>query len=273
MHATIAIPTHNRASEPRATLQALAQMRDSPGDSHEILVVDNGTGEETARVVDEAADWFTTRLRTVREELPGLSHARNRAIAENRGEILAFLDDDVDVDPHWFAALCGAFRARDAAAVGGRIDLSYPSRRPWWLRSGLEPLLSKLDHGDQAKPVGPYDLFGGNIGVRSDWIERTGGFRTDLGRIGGSLRSSEEPDFLKRIEAAGGMLWYEPHALVRHRIRAERLNPAWFLRRAYWQTHSDLTATSRAPKASMRLGWNIWCAISAAKDVAVRSLR
>ena len=248
MHVTIAIATYNRAEELRSTLDGLVGLAESPGDSFDILVVDNRSTDETPRVVAESLERFSGRLRSVREEKLGLSNARNRAIAESQGDVVAFLDDDVDVDPWWHAALCDSFRAHDAAAVGGRTRLVYPVERPRWIGPRQEGLLSKVEHGDDPKRVGPGELFGVNLSIKREWLDRVGGFRTDLGRLGTRLFGGEEADILERIESAGGTLWYEPKATVGHRVALERVTRKWFLRRAFWGAYAESAAA--APELS-----------------------
>ena len=70
--------------------------------------------------MDELGPLFGGRLRGVRESKQGLSHARNRAVAEARHEIIAFLDDDVDVDVNWLRSLAAAYEGGDYAAVERR---------------------------------------------------------------------------------------------------------------------------------------------------------
>src|SRR5262245_31904496 len=93
---------------------------------HEVLVVDNNSSDHTPAVTEELAGAFVGPLRYVREPRQRLSHPRNRAVAAARHEIVAFLDDDVDVDPHWLRSMASAFESGDYAAIGGRASLVYP---------------------------------------------------------------------------------------------------------------------------------------------------
>jgi glycosyltransferase involved in cell wall biosynthesis len=242
MHITAAIATYNRADELRRTLETMMRIEPSPGDDHDVIVVDNKSTDTTPQVIEKALPLFKGRLRGVREETQGLSPARNRAIAESRGDVVAFLDDDVDVDSGWLKGLCAAYREHDAAAVGGRSPLVYPSHRPRWIDEPLEHLLSQVEHGDEPKEVAPGDLFGVNLSFRRDWLDRVGLFRTDLGRVGGRLFGGEEADMLERVAAAGGQIWYEPRAVVGHRVPPERVRRGWFLSRTYWGSFGEIRA-------------------------------
>ena len=233
MGISVAVATHNRAGELKLTLSSLAGMNSGDQD-YEILVIDNASTDQTSEVVHEFLPLFGGRLRYVYEELLGLSHARNRAIAEARHDIIGFLDDDVDVEPHWVSRIAEAFDGCDVAAVGGRAVLAYPVPRPAWLDEVGECLLTKVDLGTVRRLAQADELYGLNLCVRKDWIDRVGWFRTDLGRIGECLLSGEEEELLNRIVAAGGVLLYEPEAVVAHRVPANRLRRRWFLSRTYW---------------------------------------
>src|SRR4029453_16166823 len=67
-----------------------------PADRREILVIDNGSSDGTAALIQARP------VRYLREERRGVSNARNRGLAESRGEILAFVDADCLGEPHWF---------------------------------------------------------------------------------------------------------------------------------------------------------------------------
>src|SRR5262245_60987260 len=98
MGITITIQTYNRADEVRRTLWSLSKIDTRGVPPYEVLVVDNNSDDHTPSVVREFSSAFGSRLRYVSESRQGLSHARNRAITEARYEIVAFLDDDVEVD-------------------------------------------------------------------------------------------------------------------------------------------------------------------------------
>src|SRR5262245_22029298 len=90
---TVAILTYNRAEVLRQTLTTIAD-QDFPRDYYEVLVVDNNSRDRTRDVVAEFASQ-PLAPRYILETNQGLDHARNRAIAESRGEIIVFADDDI----------------------------------------------------------------------------------------------------------------------------------------------------------------------------------
>lgn len=235
---SIAIPTYNRADDLRLTLESLTRL-ETAGIEHEILIIDNCCSDSTAEVVEIAAGRFSGRLRRVVEMKQGLCHARNRAIAESRGGVVAFLDDDVEVNPSWLQALASAHSAGDYAAIGGKAYLIYPHERPAWVTNRDEGLLSKVDHGPDRRPAKADELFGLNVSFRKEWLRRVGGFRTDLDRVGKLLLSGGDTELLERLNRAGGQLLYEPAAVVGHRVAPERLRRRWFLSRVYWGYRSE----------------------------------
>jgi glucosyl-dolichyl phosphate glucuronosyltransferase len=239
MTITIAIARYNRAGEVEKTLAGLARLDTTGCPEHEILVIDNNSTDGTAGVVARMGPRFGGRLRCVREERQGLSHARNRAIAEARYEVVAFLDDDVDVDPRWLRNLAAAYAGGDVAAVGGRAFLVYPGPRPRWLGDGIEGLLTKVELGPDRRPAVAGELYGVNLSFRKDWLKRAGGFRTDIGRIGTTLLGGEDDDMVARVAALGGAVLYEPTAVVGHRVPPARVTRAWFRRRCFWGSVSD----------------------------------
>ena len=149
MNVSIAIATYNRADEVAKTLAGLARLDTTGCPRQELLVIDNNSTEVTPQVVKRLASSFGGRLRYVREERQGLSHARNRAIGEARFEIVAYLDDDVDVDPAWLRHLSNSYASGDVAAVGGRAHLVYAGPKPRWLGEPIEGLLAKVELGPE----------------------------------------------------------------------------------------------------------------------------
>jgi glycosyltransferase involved in cell wall biosynthesis len=234
MNVSIAIPTYNRAAELEKTLETLTQLDTTGCPEYEILVIDNNSTDGTAELVTRFAPRLDTRLRYVREERQGLNHGRNRAITEAKYEIVAYLDDDVNVDPQWLRHLCAAYASGDVAGVGGRASLVFPGPQPRWLSEARAGLLTRVELGPHRRPAGVNELYGVNVSFRKDWLRRAGPFRPDLDRVGTLLISGGDDDMLRRVSALGGLILYEPGAAVGHRVPESRLSRKWFWKRCFW---------------------------------------
>lgn len=224
---TVAICTYNRAASLGETLGSVAALED-PGVAWELLVVDNNSTDETPRVIEAFASGG--RARSVRETRQGLSRARNRALAECRGELLAFIDDDVSVDPGWLRAYAAAAgRHAEAGYFGGPIRPAWPAGRPGWLRDEAMPqiggLVGHYDRGgeEHAYASGEMHPFGANFAVRRGLWEKIGGFRDDLGVRGAVPGRGEEAEFIARARSARWSGWYVPGASCAHRVQAGHL--------------------------------------------------
>ena len=113
--ASVAICTQNRADSLARTLESLCAMRCVPASEYEVVVVDNGSTDHTAKVCNE----FAARLpiRYFFEEQRGLSVARNRAIREARGRYICWTDDDVTVGPGWLHAYQTSFAKQHSSPL------------------------------------------------------------------------------------------------------------------------------------------------------------
>lgn len=234
------ICTRNRSASLRAALDTLTDQTLKPH-RYEILIVDNGSTDDTRRVVEGTYRDAPQAIRYIYEERLGLSTARNRALAETAADVIAFMDDDALADKEWLAALLAVYeREPDAMCVGGKINLGWPYQYPPWLP---DELLDYLGHFDYATGITklhyPRYPVGTNISFRKDVFEQIGLFSEHYGRKGSSLLSNEELEICYRIERHGYGIFYTPEAIVTHVVAPERLSRSWFLRRAYWQGRSS----------------------------------
>ncbi len=236
MRASVVIPTRNRAARVDALLATLTrQLADRP--DFEVVVVDNGSTDHTAAVVAQWAERHPF-VRLVTEPVAGVCRARNTGSACARGEILAFLDDDVIPDEGWLdATLHGFARVPDTGIVCGPTRLRIDGPRPRWFGPQVECWFSALDFGPEPRVLDdpdevPWSL---NLAVRADLARAVGGFPEHLGRVGDDLRSGEEHPFVARVRERGARVAYEPAARVEHAVPAERLRLRWLLRRAWAQ--------------------------------------
>lgn len=227
---TVALCTHNHVDRLRWTLADLAQVR-SPRSAWEFLVIDNGSRDATPEVLAThtwPAGWD---VRVVREEKLGLSNARNRAIAEARGEYIIFMDDDETADPDWLCAFERLIEAERPDAFGGRIRVLFEENiRPPWLSDELLGFLGELNRAEGIAPLSETNtsFYGGNFGFRRSVCQSIGGFDAMLGRKGNDNTGGEETDFYRRLLAANFKVWWTPEAVIHHRIQGEKLNRGYF---------------------------------------------
>jgi glycosyltransferase involved in cell wall biosynthesis len=237
---TVAVCTRDRADQLPTCLASLAALH-APAGSFEVLVVDNGSTDGTLDVLRRWCDGGEHR-RWVTEDQPGLSLARNVALELAAGEVVLFLDDDAVASSKWASSLAAAFREHpEAAAAGGPVVLELPSPAPPWATLAMQHWWSATDYGEVARRypdgVGPY---GTNMAVRRDVARAAGGFPTRFGRRGRNLLSGEETELWTALRAAGGDLWYEPRAGVRHCVLDDRVSRRWIVRRAWAQGRTEV---------------------------------
>lgn len=225
---TLAVCTWNRAASLAGMLESAAGLVVPAGHAWEVLVVDNNSTPETR----QACAGFESRLplRCLREPRQGLSHARNRALRECRGDLLIFTDDDVALEPGWLGAYRDAAQAfPDADYFGGRILPLWPRGRPGWLRDEgmalIGGLLVHFDLGEETRPFTADDPlpFGASFALRRRLFERIDPFRADLGVSGNVPGRGEEAEYLGRARAAGSAGVYVGRALCRHLVDERRL--------------------------------------------------
>jgi glycosyltransferase involved in cell wall biosynthesis len=240
---TVVVPTFNRPKSLQAALDSL--LAQDIREPYEVIVVDNNSSDATRSVVEAVSRTSQGKVRYVLERRQGASVARNSGIAASRGEIVAFVDDDVVASPSWLRCLVDCFRTHpEAWVVGGRILLQLPEIRPSWFdesSSVLASYLGRLDRGSETcKMKYPYDIWEGNLAIRRLTLSQIGAFNTNLGRTGTCLLSGEGDELLSRIHRAGGIAYYCGRSVVTHSVPLSRLTRNWFRRRAYGQGRTDV---------------------------------
>jgi len=210
MDLSVVICTHNRATKLTSALEHLQSLV-APGDiSWEIVVVDNGSTDNTPAIIAAVAARTGLPIRYVYEGHPGLGAARNAGTSESTGEIIAFTDDDVFPAVDWLNAIVSEFR-RDAelAGLGGRVELHNLLDYPVSIRTRT----------DRFQLSGTGDLMWGipgcNMAFRRKALLAVGGFDPDFG-AGAMLQSAEDMEFIFRALKHGLKLVYCPNVLASH---------------------------------------------------------
>ncbi|MBN9545465.1 MAG: glycosyltransferase family 2 protein [Alphaproteobacteria bacterium] len=222
---TVAICTRNRANSLKRTLSSLESAR-KPDCVWELLVVDNGSTDDTHAVVSEFAGRLPIKYEM--EQRGGLSYARNRAVACAQGDYIIWTDDDVMVDEAWLTAYVDAFkRWPDVAVFGGKIVPTLVEPSVGWFVSVLPiigPPLAARDLGPNpvAMSVEANVLpYGANFATRSA-EQRKFSFDPRLGVAPGRRLLFEETQVIKAMLSSGlSGMWF-PESRVNHMIGHER---------------------------------------------------
>lgn len=145
-----------------------------------------------------------------------MTRSRNRALLEVRGDVIAFLDDDVVVHPGWAQNLRLAFAETGAAALAGRTLNGHPGEENYDKPQGRLQRDGTLTDGFAALTEGRVRVdhgIGANMSFRRDVLADLGGFRDDY--PGTALR--EDTDIFLRIRRLGLQTYFDPAVTVDHR--------------------------------------------------------
>lgn len=230
---SIIIATYNRADLLAETLESLAaHLQDARGcEVADVIVVNNNSSDATA----EVATGFGARiqaLKVVLETNQGLSYARNRGIEEATGDLIVFLDDDVDLGPDWLLRLVQPFADDEkVAATGSRVLPHGTGALPDWLPRQYAYLASVFDPADRQCEV--ESVMGASFAIRKADAQRFGMFNVALGRKGGKLLGGEEIELFKKLRDAGMKVVFVPESVVFHKIQS-KLNRDYIRDYAYW---------------------------------------
>lgn len=222
-HITVVVCTRER---PGPLAQCLRSLLTQRYPAFRVLVVDNAPTSGATREVAAAAA-RSGAVDYLLASRPGLSNARNRAVAAAPGEILAWLDDDEVADPYWLSEVARALVDHPAADVvsGVIVPAELETDPQLWFEQfgghskgrGFAPAVFSPATAWRQSPLYPLPPFGtgANMTFRAGVIESIGGFDPALG-AGSPAMGSEDTLAFTQVLLAGGTVVYHPGAVVRH---------------------------------------------------------
>ncbi len=218
---SVVVPTFQRRDVVQETVRALDR-QEFDGDV-EIIVVVDGSTDGTADAL--RALELSTPLTVLEQPNRGLSVTRNRGAAEAKGELVLFLDDDMEADRRLLTQHDRSHRA-GADAVMGHFPL-HPDSPPTVLSEALQQWAEeRLERLSAAGEELPFDeLLCGQLSIRRELFEELGGFDEDFTADGAF--GNEDLDFLHRLIGAGYRLVFNPAAVSWQRYV---VTPAHYLR-------------------------------------------
>lgn len=242
MDITVILCTYNRCEGLATALETVAASKMPDDVSWEVLVVDNNSNDQTREVVERFIHKYPRRFRYAFESCPGKSNALNAAIKICNAPVLAFMDDDVRVEPDWLQKLTKIFDDPTYLGSGGRIFPERGFTPERWLDTSVPYSLAPLAMFDLGSWPGELKEppFGTNMAFRREAFVRYGEFRRELGPQPGSEIRNEDTEFGMRLLLAGERLWYEPDAVVYHSVPRQRNKQSYFLHWWYGKGRADV---------------------------------
>jgi glycosyltransferase involved in cell wall biosynthesis len=205
---SVVLCTRNRGHRVLTCCEYLEKLS-YPPDRWELLLVDNGSTDNTKAVLSQFIASTPINARYIFEPVAGVARAKNTGILAASGEIVAFTDDDCYVDPDWLVALDAAFLS-DVDFVGGRV-----------LRFREDTAMLSIQEFESEVTFGPGDfmtpgfIHGANMAFRQSVFHKVGLFDVRFGP-GGALACGEDTEILVRILELGGTGVYAPTSAVYH---------------------------------------------------------
>jgi glycosyltransferase involved in cell wall biosynthesis len=251
---TVIIPTHNRCSALRQTLDALRDQT-YPLQQVEVIVVADGCTDGTAEMLCHYEASFA--LHVIEQPGQGPAGARNCGAAQAKGRLLIFLDDDIESAPSLIEAHVRAHASQPDRVVIGYLppviqeptDFFRIELRGWW-EAMFQPMRQP------GHRYGYWNLLSGNFSLEAELFARVGGFDP-------TLRCHEDYELGVRLIKAGASFTFAADALGYHHEVTD-LNRS--LQRQYQEGRADVMIGRRYPELcpSMPLAhfWEPWSSLS-----------
>ncbi len=225
---SVVICTFNGASRIPMVLGCLSRQEGAEGIEWEVVVVDNGSTDDTSPTARRA--WISTdvALSIVHESKRGITHARLKGVDTAKYEYISFIDDDNFVDSGWVATVFRVLQHDpEVGMCGGLNEAAFESSPPPW----FEKVKGCFAVGPQGEESGDVThsrgfLFGAGLSMRKSVFLKLqdAGFQFhNQGRVGKNLGAGDDSEMTMAYIAAGYRLWYSDQLKLTHFMPDSRM--------------------------------------------------
>jgi glycosyltransferase involved in cell wall biosynthesis len=203
---SIIIPTRSRPAQLKSCLEAIVDL-DAPRDSFEVVVVDDGSPESMARVVEPLWQRLSIRL-VVQPGNFGPAAARNAGAHAARGEFLLFIDDDCVPARGWLSAFAKELRSHRDWLLGGYVENGLPAN-PYATASQYIATYARRYY--EVEHANERFFATNNFALSAERFRELGGFDTSI-----PSQTAEDKEFCDRWRGRNYQMAFVPDALVYH---------------------------------------------------------
>jgi GT2 family glycosyltransferase len=204
---SVVLPCRNGAATIALQLEALAAQ--SWTGSWELVVADNGSTDESMRIVEGFHDRFPALRVVDAAARPGVPAALNAGVEASRGQFVAFVNDDDEVAQGWLEAIARGLEQYDV--VGGRLEYDRLNE-PWAVELRERPQHAALMEWGLLDYL-PFAA-GASLAVRRELHDSVGGFDETM------VPAGEDMDYCWRLQQAGARIGFVPDAVTHYRVRS-----------------------------------------------------
>ena len=219
---SIIICTYNRAESLAETLRSINRLLAPPEWNVELLVVDNGSNDQTQFVLENFRS-ANFDYRHIFEPTRGLSHARNAGMKNTHGEIILFTDDDVRPPVDWIHSMCSPIAGGQCDAVAGGVKFP-PHIESLFSHPTLKRLKNWFASTDELHPETPCRMVGANMAFGRHVLSKVPSFDTELGAGPGLPGFGDETLFSALLLREGFRIKAALGVAVEHHFDINRIN-------------------------------------------------
>ncbi len=218
---SVVIPAYNAEKTITQCLQALAE-QSYPTESYEVIVVDDGSTDGTAGLVQKHA------VKYIHQDNQGPAAARNNGARQSEGDIILFTDADCVPNADWIDQMVSSFNEPDVIAVKGAYKTRQKALVARFAQLEFEERFEMLKRADSIDMVDTY-----SAGFRRDVFVEMGGFETSF-----SVANNEDTELSYRMSKLGRKMVFNPAAVVYHLSHPDSVAKYARLKfgRGYWRT-------------------------------------
>ncbi len=222
MEISIVLVTCDRAEQMRVAVRSLLAQGMDPCWKFELVVVDDGSCDDTPEVLQELRANSPVPMRVLRTVGMGVPGARNLGAAAAVGRWMACFDDDQIASPDWLQNLRRAAEKTGSRCVGGALDLLLPEGANASLATRTRAILGEHLLGGRLRPYPRrWVPASNNVLIDLELFHAVGGFDERF------VQGGSDTDLFRRMQDAGEPIWFAPEAQAQHVIPAQRLRPEY----------------------------------------------